>query len=82
MKRIWAFGIVSFVASLFTVISAFQERKQFYLVCQHLSTSTASLVVVGSFALYCIFLLSLGSQKLLFGELRLIEREVFYFFNF
>ena len=75
MGRVALFGVFSSIAAIAVMTNAVQEYKQFYIICKKLIASSSSLLVLGVFGVYCIFLLSLILQRLLFGPLRIIEEE-------
>ncbi|ODQ50776.1 hypothetical protein SAICODRAFT_168950 [Saitoella complicata NRRL Y-17804] len=78
MTRLALYGAVSTALATAVVLGAFMSRPNFYAAAVYLSQSNAHLIVLANFALCLTLAITHGLQLLLFGPLRLIERERLY----
>jgi hypothetical protein len=76
MSRVALFGLLNFSALLVAISHAYQLNETFYASCVYFSESRLSMIVLGTFGLYCMFLLARLVKTFFLGPLRLIEREV------
>ena len=84
MSRVALFGFLNFSALLIASLHAYQLNGTFYASCVYFAESRLSMMVLGTFGLYCMFLLARLIKVYLLGPLRLIEREVplIIYFNY
>lgn len=76
MSRVALFGFLNFSALLVAVLHAYQLNGTFYSSCVYFAESRLSMIVLGTFGLYCMFLVARLIKDIFLGPLRLIEREV------
>lgn len=71
------YGSVSTLVSLGLISHAFYRRDyHFFASCVHLTKSPVAIVVLLNWGLYLAIVFGQLSQKIFFGELRVIEVEV------
>ncbi|BGP48272.1 E3 ubiquitin-protein ligase hrd1 [Rhodotorula kratochvilovae] len=73
--RLATWGAVSTTLALWTVVSAFRQRSNFYAAAVYLSKSNACMMILWNQALFHTVLFGKVLQAIFFGELRLIEVE-------
>ncbi|KAL2915351.1 E3 ubiquitin-protein ligase hrd1 [Polyrhizophydium stewartii] len=79
LRRLTLFGLASTALSALVLLNAFVQRQgQFFGTCIHLTQSGGSLLVLCSMLLYAAVISGRTLQRLLFGELRVIEIEHIY----
>ena len=76
MSRVALFGFLNLSALLVAVFHAHQLNGTFYAASVYFAESRLSMIVLGSFGLYCMFLGWQLVKSFFLGPLRLIEREV------
>lgn len=74
--KIAAFGVFNFSALLIAIFHAYHLNGTFYASCVYFFESRLSMIILGCFGLYCMFLFGKVVKDLFLGPLRLIEREV------
>ncbi|EST06478.1 Zinc finger, RING-H2-type [Kalmanozyma brasiliensis GHG001] len=74
--RIYAYGIISTLAALYTVALAFDERSNFYAAVVFLGRSNGCLLVLLNFLLVIALVAGRILQLLYFGQLRRSEVEL------
>ena len=83
MSQVALFGVLNLSALIVAIAHAYQLNGTFYASCVYFSESQMSMIVFGTFGLYCMFLMARLVKSFFLGPLRLIEREVFQtFFDF
>jgi E3 ubiquitin-protein ligase synoviolin len=73
--RLLTYAIFSIIAAAITVANAYHQRREFFTVVVHLSTSKASVALLGNAFLAVILCLGSTVQALFFGKLREAEVE-------
>lgn len=76
MSRVALFGLLNISALLVAISHAYQLNVTFYASCVYFLESRLSMIVLGTFGLYCMFLMARLVKNFFLGPLRLIEREV------
>ena len=71
--RLAAYGAVSTSLATAVILTAFQQRPNFYSACVYLSQSNASLMILTNMGFFLTILVGFTVQKALFGHLRAIE---------
>lgn len=79
MSRVALFGFLNLSALLLAIFNAHQLNGTFYAASVYFVESRMSMIVLGSFGIYCMFLTWRVIKDFFLGPLRLIEREVFLF---
>lgn len=68
-------GLLLGVSALSTVTYSYYLKRQFFPACVYILRSPFSMTILVAFVLYLMVLSALIFKQILFGELRLIERE-------
>jgi hypothetical protein len=71
--RLAAYGVLSTSLASAVVVSAFQQRPNFYSACIYLSQSNACLLILANMGIFMTFVLGVCLQRLFFGSLRTVE---------
>jgi hypothetical protein len=74
--RLLLYSALSLSSFLLTTTSALSSRPNFYSAAIHLGRSSASLMVLANFGVWCGVILGIGIKKVFFGRLRGVEYEV------
>jgi hypothetical protein len=77
--RLLLYSALSLSSFLLTTTSALSSRPNFYSAAIHLGRSSASLMVLANFGVWCGVILGIGIKKVFFGRLRGVEYEVSIF---
>lgn len=76
MSRVALYGFLNLSALLVAIFHAHQLNGTFYASSDYFAESRLSMIILGSFGLYCMFLTWKLIKSFFLGPLRLIEREV------
>lgn len=71
--RLVAYGALSTSLAAAVILTAFQQRPNFYSACVYLSQSNASLMCLTNMGVFLTILLGHITQRIFFGHLRAIE---------
>lgn len=76
-SRFWLTGIFLTALSIGVLVNAYKKKGQFYPACMHILRSNASFLPLICTIFYLCIVLCMGLKSLFFGQLRIIEQEVF-----
>ncbi|KAI8993321.1 hypothetical protein BDB01DRAFT_715922 [Pilobolus umbonatus] len=76
--RLAAYGSISSILAIGVIISAVQQRSNFYAVCIYLSKSSACMMILLNMGFIISLLIGKVLQTIFFGQLRAIEVEHLY----
>lgn len=77
-RNVALYGLVSSVAAVGVVVSAFRQRANFYSAAVMLGSSNGCMLVLFNFGLFLTVVLGKACQGIFFGSLRAIEIEHLY----
>lgn len=73
---LWGYGLVSTTLLAWVVVGAFRSRPNFFSAAVHLSKSNACMLILWNWAIFITIATANALQRVFFGSLRPIEREV------
>jgi E3 ubiquitin-protein ligase synoviolin len=76
MSRLLTFGAINFAALSVAILHAYKLNETFYASSVYFAQSRLSMIILGSWGLYCLFLAASAVKNIFLGSLRIIEIEV------
>ena len=76
MSRLLTFGAINLAALSLAIIHAYKMNGTFYASSVYFAQSRLSMIILGSWGLYCLFLAAKTVKDFFLGPLRIIELEV------
>ncbi len=76
MSRLVTFGAINLAALSVAIFHAYKLNGTFYSSSVYFAQSRLSMIILGSWGLYCLFLAAKTVKDFFLGPLRIIELEV------
>ena len=76
MSRIATFGAINLAALAVAIFHAYKLNGTFYATSVYFAQSRLSMIVLGTWGLYCLFVVAKTVKEFFLGPLRIIELEV------
>lgn len=76
MPQLLTVGAINFAALAIAIFNAYKINDSFYSASVYFAQSRLSMIILGSWGLYCLFVAAKAIKDFFLGPLRIIELEV------
>lgn len=76
MPRLLTVGAINFAALAVATFNAYKLNDSFYSASVYFAQSRLSMIILGAWGLYCLFIAAKTIKDFFLGPLRIIELEV------